>query len=352
MARVRDKAPLLLVAFLHRTEDPAGQQRDKEADAGKSADAVSRIVANAVENADDAVADVGDVASALSAAVVAKDGNDTAEALAGIVGAAAKTDDAVALASRAAAVVTAVTDDVPDLADAIAKALDADLAAAVKDASLSAEDAQKAKELYTAVYKVLRPDKFKEKEDQDKAGLAPAAADGDKEGDKEGGAEGGDTATEGGTEGGDTATEGGTEGGDTATEGGTEGGSEGGDTATEGGTEGGDTATEGGSEGGDTATEGGTEGGSEGGDTATEGGTDGGNPAADKTVPDQDNIPDSGLGNPADDINDNPYELHTTPTTLSGSGIYAPLPVPTPTTRPSRPVTPRTKPSPTPNGLR
>ena len=294
----------------------------KEADAGKSADAVSRIVANAVENADDAVADVGDVASALSAAVVAKDGNDTAEALAGIVGAAAKTDDAVALASRAAAVVTAVTDDVPDLADAIAKALDADLAAAVKDASLSAEDAQKAKELYTAVYKVLRPDKFKEKEDQDKAGLAPAAADGDKEGDKEGGAEGGDTATEGGTEGGDTATEGGTEGGDAATEGGTEGG--------------------------DTATEGGTEGG----DTATEGGTDGGNPAADKTVPDQDNIPDSGLGNPADDINDNPYELHTTPTTLSGSGIYAPLPVPTPTTRPSRPVTPRTKPSPTPNGLR
>ena len=294
----------------------------KEADAGKSADAVSRIVANAVENADDAVADVGDVASALSAAVVAKDGNDTAEALAGIVGAAAKTDDAVALASRAAAVVTAVTDDVPDLADAIAKALDADLAAAVKDASLSAEDAQKAKELYTAVYKVLRPDKFKEKEDQDKAGLAPAAADGDKEGDKEGGTEGGDTATEGGTEGGDTATEGGTEGGDTATEGGTEGG--------------------------DTATEGGTEGG----DTATEGGTDGGNPAADKTVPDQDNIPDSGLGNPADDINDNPYELHTTPTTLSGSGIYAPLPVPTPTTRPSRPVTPRTKPSPTPNGLR
>ena len=261
----------------------------KEADAGKSADAVSRIVANAVENADDAVADVGDVASALSAAVVAKDGNDTAEALAGIVGAAAKTDDAVALASRAAAVVTAVTDDVPDLADAIAKALDADLAAAVKDASLSAEDAQKAKELYTAVYKVLRPDKFKEKEDQDKAGLAPAAADGDKEGDKEGG---------------------------------------------------------------DTATEGGTEGGSEGGDTATEGGTDGGNPVADKTVPDQDNIPDSGLGNPADDINDNPYELHTTPTTLSGSGIYAPLPVPTPTTRPSRPVTPRTKPSPTPNGLR
>ena len=261
----------------------------KEADAGKSADAVSRIVANAVENADDAVADVGDVASALSAAVVAKDGNDTAEALAGIVGAAAKTDDAVALASRAAAVVTAVTDDVPDLADAIAKALDADLAAAVKDASLSAEDAQKAKELYTAVYKVLRPDKFKEKEDQDKAGLAPAAADGDKEGDKEGGTEGGDTATEGGTEGGDTA---------------------------------------------------------------TEGGTDGGNPVADKTVPDQDNIPDSGLGNPADDINDNPYELHTTPTTLSGSGIYAPLPVPTPTTRPSRPVTPRTKPSPTPNGLR
>ena len=300
----------------------------KEADAGKSADAVSRIVANAVENADDAVADVGDVASALSAAVVAKDGNDTAEALAGIVGAAAKTDDAVALASRAAAVVTAVTDDVPDLADAIAKALDADLAAAVKDASLSAEDAQKAKELYTAVYKVLRPDKFKEKEDQDKAGLAPAAADGDKEGDKEGGTEGGDTATEGGTEGGDTATEGGTEGGDTATEGGTEGG--------------------------DTATEGGTEGGSEGGDTATEGGTDGGNPAADKTVPDQDNIPDSGLGNPADDITDDPYELHTetTPTTMSGSGIYAPLPVPTPTTRPSRPVTPRTKPSPTPNGLR
>ena len=82
----------------------------KEADAGKSADAVSRIVANAVENADDAVADVGDVASALSAAVVAKDGNDTAEALAGIVGAAAKTDDAVALASRAAAVVKAVSD--------------------------------------------------------------------------------------------------------------------------------------------------------------------------------------------------------------------------------------------------
>ena len=252
----------------------------KEADAGKSADAVSRIVANAVENADDAVADVGDVASALSAAVVAKDGNDTAEALAGIVGAAAKTDDAVALASRAAAVVTAVTDDVPDLADAIAKALDADLAAAVKDASLSAEDAQKAKELYTAVYKVLRPDKFKEKEDNDKAGLAPAAADGDKEGDKEGGTEGGDTATEGGT--------------------------------------------------------------------------DGGNPAADKTVPDQDNIPDSGLGNPADDITDDPYELHTetTPTTMSGSGIYAPLPVPTTTTRPSRSVTPRTKPSPTPNGLR
>ena len=114
----------------------------KEADAGKSADAVSRIVGASIENADDAVANVGDVASALSAAVVAKDGNDTAEALAGIVGAAAKTDDAVALASRAAAVVKAVS-DVPDVADAIAKALDGDLAAAVKDASLSAEDAQK-----------------------------------------------------------------------------------------------------------------------------------------------------------------------------------------------------------------
>ena len=112
---------------------------------------------------------------------------------------------------------------------------------------------------------------------------------------------------------------------------------------------------------GDTATEGGTEGGSEGGDTATEGGTDGGNPAAAKTVPDQDNIPDSGLGNPADDINDNPYELHTTPTTLSGSGIYVPgihaptTTQPQPTTKPSKPSkpsTPKTEPSPTPVGLR
>ena len=119
---------------------------------------------------------VGELSAALSAVEVAKEAPKLGEALAGIVTAVSENggDDAVALASRAAATVAAVTGS-KDVAKAISDKALAD-AAKKPDSVLSGADKAALKELYEKVLAALKPDKYGMVGDKDKASLDGKAA--------------------------------------------------------------------------------------------------------------------------------------------------------------------------------
>ena len=168
---------------------------------------------------------VGELSAALSAAEVAKETPKLGEALAGIVTAVSENggDDAVALASRAAATVAAVTGD-----KGVAKALaDKALADAAKkpDSVLSGADKTALKELYEKVLAALKPGKYAMKGDGDKVDTGKAADAKDK---GKGGKDGDAAAAAGaGAAGAAGASEGGSEDGSDGSEGGSSGGSDG-----------------------------------------------------------------------------------------------------------------------------
>lgn len=235
---------------------------------------------------------VGELSAALSAVEVAKETPKLGEALAGIVTAVSENggDDAVALASRAAATVAAVTGD-----KGVAKALaDKALADAAKkpDSVLSGADKANLKDLYEKILAALKPDKYGMKGNEDKVDAGKAADAKDKDGkDGKGGKDGKDG-----------------KGGDSAGAAGAAGAA------------GSDGSAAGGSDG-----------------SSFAGGSDGEAPA----------------GDPVDQTVDNPHEYHATPTTLSGMGIPGGAAEPPPATPPKKPSKPKpTKSSPTPVGLR
>ena len=292
------------------------------------ADAIAKmdsVVSKTVEK----TGSVDEIAAALAAAVVAREDADSEPLFEGIVAAAG--DDA----ERAAATLLAVTSSTGTM-----PSLEGDVSL------LSEEETAALTELYKKVLAALRPGKYAMKEDRDGvgAGLGTTPAT-DGNGDQTG------TAGADGTAGGTAAGADGTDAGTTA-------GADGTDAGTTAGADGTDAGT--------TTTDGGTPEGT--GDGTTDGGTPEGtgDGTSDSGTPEGTGDDTSDTTNPIDILDNDPYELHTTPTTLSGSGIYVPgihsptttttVPTkpskPTKPTKPVKPVTPTTSPSPTPTGIR
>ncbi len=280
-------------------------------------DVVSATLAAAADKGVDAQGTVGELAAALSAAEVAKDDPAVADALAGIVSAVndAAGDDAFDFASRAAAAVSAVTG--LDIAGSLADEAFAD-AANDPDSVLDATEKADLKDLYEKVLAALKGAGYAMKEDGDKVTVGGKG----KGKGKKGKADEAAAAAASGAGAGD-GTIGGSDGTDAGDD--TTGGSDGTD----------DDGTIGGSDGTDDGD--GTTGGSYG---TTGGGTTGG---SDGTIGGSDN-----LGDPVDQTIDNPHEYHPTPTTINGMN----QPILTPVVPPKTSTPSKTKPSPTPVGLR
>ena len=283
-----------------------------------SGDVVSATLAAAADKGVDAQGTVGELAAALSAAEVAKADPADVAALAGIVSAVndAAGDDAFDFASRAAATVAAVTGK--DVASALSDAALAD-AATDPNSVLTATEKADLKDLYEKVLAALKGSGYAMKGDGDKTSVSGKGK--GKKGKDKGGK--GDAAASGDAQ---NASANAQDGDADAQDGDADAQDDDADAQDD------DADVQ------------------NGGTGAKDGGADGDTEAV---VYDD----DENLGDPMDQTQDDPYEFHVPPTTLSG---YLP-PVLTPVVpavepsskpKPSKPSKPKpTEPSPTPVGL-